>query len=78
MLFFELFLPNSRIDHSYCAIFNVLGFPSTAIPLGIGKDEGLPIGIQVVAKHNQDRLCLAVANELERAFGGWIAPEIIA
>lgn len=61
---------------SYTAIFNVLGLPSTAIPLGLGKD-GLPIGVQVVANHNQDRLCLAVACELERAFGGWVAPEFI-
>lgn len=66
------------IDHSYSAIFNVLGLPSTAVPLGIGPTERLPVGIQVVASRNQDRLCLAVASELERAFGGWVAPEIIA
>lgn len=63
-------------DMGYSGIFNMLGFPSTPIPLGLGR-EGLPIGIQVVANRNQDRLCLAVANELERAFGGWVAPQII-
>lgn len=62
---------------SYTGIFNVLGFPSTAVPLGLGK-EGLPIGVQIVANHNQDRLCLAVACELERAFGGWVQPELNA
>lgn len=62
----------------YTAIFNSLGLPSTAVPLGIGPSERLPIGLQVVANRNQDRLCLAVASELERAFGGWVAPEIIA
>lgn len=66
------------IDHSYSAIFNVLGLPSTAVPLGIGPTERLPVGIQVVASRNKDRLCLAVASELERAFGGWVSPEIIA
>lgn len=61
---------------AYTAIINITGFPATACPLGIGS-EGVPIGIQVVANHYQDRLCLAVANEIERVFGGWVAPEII-
>lgn len=65
-------------NFSYTAIINVLGLPATAIPLGLGPKEGLPIGLQVIANHNQDRLCLAVASELERAFGGWVAPKIIA
>lgn len=30
--------------------------------------------IQVIAARNQDKLCLAVAEELEKAFGGWVAP----
>lgn len=62
-------------NFSYTAIINILGLPSTAVPLGIGR-EGLPLGLQIVANINQDRLCLAVANELERAFGGWVAPAI--
>lgn len=62
-------------NFSYTAIINVLGLPSTAVPLGIGR-EGVPVGLQIVANINQDRLCLAVANELERAFGGWVAPAI--
>lgn len=64
-------------NFSYTAIINTLGFPATAVPLGLGS-EGLPIGLQVVANKNQDRLCLAVAAELERAFGGWAAPKVIA
>lgn len=60
-------------NFGYWAIFNVLGFPVTQVPLGISK-EGLPLGIQVVAGPLQDHLCLAVARELEKAFGGWVAP----
>jgi Asp-tRNA(Asn)/Glu-tRNA(Gln) amidotransferase A subunit family amidase len=30
----------------YAMIFNVLGLPSTHVPLGFNK-EGMPIGIQV-------------------------------
>ncbi|XP_055631714.1 fatty-acid amide hydrolase 2 [Toxorhynchites rutilus septentrionalis] len=65
------------LNFGYTGIINVLGLPSTAIPLGLGH-EGLPIGLQVVGNLNQDRLCLAVACELERAFGGWVAPEVLA
>lgn len=59
----------------YTIIFNTLGFPSTHVPLGLNKD-GLPIGIQVVAGPHQDRLCLAVAKELETALGGWVPPSV--
>lgn len=61
------------MNFSYAGIFNVLGLPATAIPMGLGR-EGLPIGIQVIAGLNQDRLCLAVACELEKQFGGWVPP----
>ena len=53
---------------------NLFGFPSTQIPLGFGQ-EGLPLGVQVMAPMDQDHRSIAVALELERAFGGWVAPE---
>lgn len=64
-------------NFSYTAIINLLGLPATACPLGLNK-QGIPIGIQVVAGMNQDRVALAVAEELERGFGGWVPPSIIA
>ncbi|XP_058837567.1 fatty-acid amide hydrolase 2-A-like [Topomyia yanbarensis] len=63
------------MNFSYTAVINALGLPSTAVPLGIGR-EGLPIGLQVIGNLNQDRLCLAVALELERVFGGWVEPNV--
>ncbi|XP_058837565.1 fatty-acid amide hydrolase 2-B-like [Topomyia yanbarensis] len=65
------------LNFSYTGVINVLGLPSTAVPLGLGR-EGLPIGLQVIGNVNQDRLCLAVACELERVFGGWVAPDVLA
>lgn len=62
-------------NFSYTALINLLGLPATNIPLGLGS-EGLPLGIQVVANYDRDRLCFAVANELEKAFGGWQSPEV--
>lgn len=60
-------------NFTYTSLINLLGFPSCNIPLGLGKSEGLPLGIQCAANYNNDRLCLAVASELEKAFGGWVA-----
>ncbi|XP_017073503.2 fatty-acid amide hydrolase 2-A [Drosophila eugracilis] len=57
----------------YTLLFNVLGLPVTHVPMGL-NDRGLPIGLSVIGAPNQDRLCLRVAVELERAFGGWKPP----
>lgn len=53
---------------------NLFGWPATQIPMGIGR-EGLPIGVQAMAPMDQDHRTIAVALELERAFGGWVPPE---
>jgi fatty acid amide hydrolase 2 len=60
-------------DFSYCGIFNVLGFPSTQVPLGLDK-RGLPLGVQVVGAPGQDARTIAVAQALEKQFGGWVPP----
>jgi len=57
----------------FTMIFNTLEMPATHVPMGLNKD-GIPIGLQVVAAPNQDRLCLAVAEELGNMFGGWVPP----
>ncbi|XP_072945229.1 fatty-acid amide hydrolase 2-B-like [Epargyreus clarus] len=62
------------MNFSYTSIINCLGMPATNIPIGLGK-EGLPLGFQVIANHNNDRLCLAVAEEVNRYFGGWVEPQ---
>ncbi|KAF7263835.1 hypothetical protein GWI33_001056, partial [Rhynchophorus ferrugineus] len=59
--------------YAYLILANALGLPATSIPCGFDKN-GMPIGIQVIAAPFQDRLCFAVAEELERRFGGWIPP----
>ncbi len=51
--------------------------PVTQVPLGLGG-EGLPLGVQVAASHGGDHRTIAVALELERAFGGWVPPPRIA
>uniref|UniRef100_A0A1A9X225 Amidase domain-containing protein n=1 Tax=Glossina brevipalpis TaxID=37001 RepID=A0A1A9X225_9MUSC len=61
------------VDISYFSIFNVLHTPVTQVPMGLDAN-GMPTGIQVVSNEMNDRLCIAVAEELERGFGGWIPP----
>lgn len=57
----------------YTAILNVLELPVTQVPLGLDT-RGRPVGIQVVAGPGRDHVSIAVAMELERAFGGWVPP----
>ncbi|XP_078132397.1 fatty-acid amide hydrolase 2-B [Sander vitreus] len=60
-------------DFTYTAIINILGLPVTQCPLGLGE-EGLPLGLQVVAGKLQDHLTLEMALYLEKTFGGWRDP----
>lgn len=45
--------------------FNVLGFPALAMPCG-ATGEGLPIGLQLVARPFEENLLLALGEALER------------
>jgi fatty acid amide hydrolase 2 len=62
---------------AYTAIFNVMQMPATQVPLGIDP-SGLPLGVQVASVRGHDHLTIAVAMELERAFGGWRSPKRFA
>jgi fatty acid amide hydrolase 2 len=55
------------------AIFNLTHSPVTQVPLGL-NNRGLPLGVQVVGRTNRDHVTIAVAEALERVFGGWVPP----
>jgi amidase len=38
------------------------------------SDEGLPIGMQIIGPHLGDRTTIALAELIEREFGGFVAP----
>ena len=63
----------NTFDYIYCGIINALGLPSTQCPLGLDTQQ-LPLGIQCIAARGRDQLTLAVAQEIERAMGGWVSP----
>jgi Asp-tRNA(Asn)/Glu-tRNA(Gln) amidotransferase A subunit family amidase len=58
---------------SYTEWFNLLGMPAVAIPFGCSK-EGLPIGVQIIARPWEEELVLGVAAELEAKRGAWQPP----
>ncbi|KAB0800611.1 hypothetical protein PPYR_06351 [Photinus pyralis] len=61
------------VNYSFLGLFNCLGFPVTNCTLGLNSN-GLPVGVQIAAVANNDRLTIAVAEEIEKVFGGWVAP----
>ncbi|MFX8907117.1 amidase family protein [Acinetobacter baumannii] len=49
------------------------GLPATALPAGL-DDEGLPIGLQAIGPHLEDRTPIAFAGLLAEAIGGFGQP----
>ncbi|AUX22955.1 hypothetical protein SOCEGT47_034710 [Sorangium cellulosum] len=60
---------------TYTAVLNVMEMPATQVPLGL-NGAGLPLGVQVAAIHGNDHVTIAVAQHLERVFGGWVPPAL--
>ncbi|KAI1713696.1 amidase domain-containing protein [Ditylenchus destructor] len=65
--YFKLF------NNAECALFSALGFPAVVCPLEMNKN-GLPKSVQIAGPPNSEGLLISVAEELERTFGGWVAP----
>jgi Asp-tRNA(Asn)/Glu-tRNA(Gln) amidotransferase A subunit family amidase len=60
---------------SYTEWFNLLGTPAAVVPVG-KSPEGLPIGVQIVARPWEEEIVLSVAAALEEQCGGWQRPPI--
>jgi len=50
----------------FTAAFNVSGHPAISVPTGF-SENGLPIGVQLVAAHGRETLLLQLAAQLEQA-----------
>ena len=59
----------------YTHPYNLTGWPATVVRCGTSS-EGLPIGMQVVARPWREDVSLAVAAYLESTLGGWQKPPI--
>lgn len=53
-----------------CYYITVTGLPAISVPCGF-TPEGLPVGVQIVGRHNDDFGVLQLANDFEKATGFW-------
>ena len=58
---------------AYTLTYSLIGYPAVIVRVGATQD-GLPVGVQVVARPWRDDVALAVAAFLEARFGGWQPP----
>ncbi|MGD0737227.1 MAG: amidase [Terracidiphilus sp.] len=57
----------------YSQWFNALAAPAAVVPVGVSP-EGLPIGVQIVARPFQDETALGIAGFVDSAFGYRVPP----
>jgi amidase len=67
--------PGKPDPMSYTTPYSLTGWPAAVVRCGTSP-EGLPIGVQLVARPWRDDVALAAAAALERALGGWRAPAL--
>lgn len=61
---------------SYTFTYNLTGWPGAVVRCG-SSPEGLPIGVQVVARPAREDVALALAKRLESALGGFAPPTAV-
>ena len=54
-------------------VYNLTGWPGVTVRAGAARD-GLPIGVQVVARPWREDVAFALARRIEAALGGYSAP----
>ncbi|MCL0028851.1 amidase [Dehalococcoidia bacterium] len=64
-----------NLTGGYTSVFNITGWPVAVVRAGTSS-EGLPIGVQIVARPWREDVCLAMAAVVESALGGWHKPEL--
>jgi amidase len=57
----------------YTLPYSLTGYPCVVVRAGTSPD-GMPIGVQLVARPWRDHVALAAARHLEQALGGWQPP----
>jgi amidase len=59
-------IDRARVTVAFSALFNLTGQPAISLPLAWSED-GLPIGVQLVAPYGREDLLIRVASQLEQA-----------
>jgi amidase len=71
------FNPDTIPAFSYTIAHNLTGWPGAVVRCG-ASSEGLPVGVQAVARPWREDVALAVASHLEIALGGYQRPPLAA
>ena len=69
------FEEQNQLFFSYTMLYNMTGWPGAVVRAGTST-EGLPLGVQLVARPWREDVALASALEVERATGGWQRPPL--
>jgi amidase len=59
----------------YTSVYNLAGWPGVVVRGGTSP-EGLPMGVQIVARPWQEEVALVVGQQIETALGGWRRPQL--
>lgn len=62
----------------YTIPVNLAGNTAVSVPVGLGADTGMPVGMQLIGDHFQEAKVLRVAAALEEAVGFDTTPRIVA
>jgi amidase len=60
---------------NYCLPYSLTGWPCAVVRAGTAP-EGLPLGVQIVARPWREDVALALAQQIETALGGWRPPAL--
>ena len=63
------------LSFTYTMTYNLTGWPGAVVRAGTSA-EGLPLGVQLVARPWREDVALALARAVEAALGGWQRPPV--
>lgn len=55
---------------------NLAGLPGLSVPTGLGRDSGMPIGLQLIGRSFDEATILAAGHQLEKAVGTMPMPNL--
>jgi amidase len=61
---------------SYTIPYSLSGNPCVVVRAGSSR-EGMPIGVQVIARNFHDDVAMRAAAAIERALGGWRPASVV-
>lgn len=61
---------------AYTLPVNLAGLPGISVPVGLGQETGMPVGLQIIGKHFDEGEILAIASALENTLPGLGEPPL--